>query len=93
MHREGGVKLCSGFGFVSASVNRSDHHAHSFHRVEASSVVRPEDAVLELVPIHTARVPHTIEIGLATCVVPPATFVEVSTVSCSEVRQDKERKK
>lgn len=92
MHSDVGVELYSGFSFVFTSVNRSDHHAHSFHGVEASAVVRPEDAVLELVTIHAAGVPHSIEIGLATCIVPPATFMEVSAVSCSEVRQDKKRK-
>lgn len=89
MHRDGGIKLCAGFGFGFASVNRSDHHAHSFHGVEASSVVRPEDAVLELVAIHATRVPDSVEIGLAACIVPPATFMEVSTVSCRKVRQEK----
>lgn len=93
MHRDGGVKLCSGFGFVFGSVDRPDHHAHSFHGVETSSVVSPEDAILELVSIYATRVPDTIEIGLATCIVPPSTFMEVSTVTCSKVRQDKERKK
>lgn len=80
-------KLCSGFVFC-ASVDGSDHHAHSFHRVEASSVVRPEDAVLELVAIHAASVPDTIKIGLATCIVPPATLMEVSTVSCSKGQKE-----
>lgn len=92
MQKDGGVKSSSGFSFGLALVDGSDQHAHSFHGVEASAVVCPEDAVLELVAIHTAGVPDAIEIGLATCIVPPATFMEVSTVSCSEVRQDKHRK-
>lgn len=76
----------SDYSFVSVSVNRSDHHAYGFHGVEASSVVRPEDAILELVAIHTTRVPHAIKVGLTTCIVPPATFMEVSTVSCKKGR-------
>lgn len=90
MHREGGIKLGSGFGF--ASVNGPDHHAHSFHGVEASSVVRPEDAILELVAIHATRVPDAIKIGLPTCIVPPATLMEVSTVSCSTIKHGQEQR-
>lgn len=65
-----------------SSVYGPDHHADSFHGVEASTVVGPEDPVLELAAVDASGVPDTVEIGLAASVVPPAPFVEVGTVTC-----------
>lgn len=64
------------------SVDWANHHADRLKRVEASSIISPEDPILELASVHAPGVPHTVQIGLPTSVVPPATFVEVSTVAC-----------
>lgn len=65
----------------SNSVERANHHADGLERVEASSVFSPEDPILELAAVHTSGVPHPVQISLPTRVVPPAAFVEVSTVA------------
>lgn len=65
------------------SVYGPDHHADGLHRVEASTVVGPEDAVLEFAAVDASGVPDTVEVGLATSVVPPASFVEMGTVTCN----------
>lgn len=68
------------------SVYWSDHHTDRSEWVEPASVLSPEDSVLKLAAIDAARVPHAIQIRLTTCVVPPATFVEMSAVACREMK-------
>ena len=65
-----------------SSVYGPDHHADRLHGVEASAVVSPEDPILEFASVDASVVPDTIKIGLAASVVPPASFVEMGTVSC-----------
>lgn len=65
-----------------SSVNGPNHHAHALHGVGASPVVSPEDAVLEFTAVDTPSVPHSVEVGLAASVVPPASFMEVRAVTC-----------
>lgn len=65
-----------------SSVNGPDQHTDRLHRVEASAVVRPEDPILEFAAVNASGVPDTVKIGLAASVVPPASFVEMGTVTC-----------
>lgn len=64
-----------------SSVYGPDQHTDRLHRVEASAVVRPEDPILEFAAVNASGVPYTVQIGLAASVVPPASFVEMGTVT------------
>lgn len=86
------VQVCPGLHTVAApgtslaysvsSVYGPDHHADRLHRVEASAIVGPEDPILEFAAVDASGVPDTIKIGLAASVVPPASFMEMGTVTC-----------
>lgn len=65
-----------------SSVYGPDQHTDRLHRVEAAAIVGPEDPVLEFAAVDASGVPDTIKIGLATSVVPPASFMEMGTVTC-----------
>ena len=69
---------------ASSSVDGSNHHACSLERVKPSTVLGPEDAILELAAVHASTVPHPIQVGLATPTVPPAPLVEVGAVTWGE---------
>ena len=58
-----------------------DHHGHSLQRIGASVELCPVDSVLVTTAIVPASVPHPVQIGVGTHVVPPAPFLEVSTVT------------
>lgn len=79
-----GLRSCpwTSLAYSISSVYGPDHHADRFHGVEASTVVGPEDPILELATVDASGVPDTVEIGLATSVVPPASFMEMGTVTC-----------
>lgn len=68
-------------GFGISSVYWPDEHSDSLHGVEAAAVVGPENPILEFAAVHAPRVPHAVQVGLATSVVPPASFVEVGAVA------------
>lgn len=64
-----------------SSVYGPDQQTHGLQRVEASAVVRPEDPILEFAAVNASGVPDTVKVGLAASVVPPASFVEMGTVT------------
>lgn len=66
----------------SSSVYRSDHHLNCFQGVGTSPVLSPKYSILVLAPVVASSVPHPVQIGVCARVVPPAPFVEMSTVSC-----------
>lgn len=63
------------------SIDRSDHHADRLEGVEPSSVLGPEHSILELTAVNPSAVPHSIQVGLTTGVVPPTSLMEVGTVT------------
>ena len=73
---------CTGLVYSISSVYGPDHHADTLHGVEASAVVGPEDPILEFASVDASGVPDTVKISLATSVVPPASFMEMGTVTC-----------
>lgn len=64
-----------------SSVYGSDQYPDRLHGVEASTIVGPENPVLEFAAVDASSVPDTVKIALAASVVPPASFVEVGTVT------------
>lgn len=76
-----------------ASVYGPDQHADRLHGVETPAVVGPEDAVLEFAAVHSSGVPDTVEVGLATGIVPPASFMEMGTVTCYGIKGIRRKKK
>lgn len=66
---------------VPGSVDRSYHYADRLEGVRSSSVLGPEDSILELTAVNPSAVPYAVQVGLATGVVPPAALMEVSTVT------------
>lgn len=69
------------------SLNGPDHEADRLERVETSAVFGPEDSVLEFAAVNSPAVPHTVQVGLAAGVVPPAALVEVGTVTWRKARR------
>lgn len=72
---------CFGSVLLAASVYGPDQHANGLHGVETAAVVGPEDPVLEFAAVHSSGVPDTVKVSLATSVVPPASFMEMGTVT------------
>lgn len=66
-----------------SSVYRPDEHTDGLHGVEAAAIVGPEDSILKFAAVHASRIPHAIQVGLAAGVVPPASFMEMRTVTCN----------
>lgn len=73
---------CTSLAYSVSSVYGPDQHADRLHGVEASTVVGPEDPILEFASVDASSVPDTVKIGLAASVVPPASFMEMGTVTC-----------
>lgn len=80
-----GLHRCPRTSLVSSisSVYRPDEHTDSLHGVEAAAVVGPEDSILKLAAVYASHIPHAIQVGLAASVVPPASFMEMCTVTCN----------
>lgn len=64
-----------------ASVDGPDQNTDRLHGVEPSAIFGPENPVLEFAAIDASGVPDTVEIGLSTSVVPPASLMEMGTVT------------
>ena len=79
-----GLHSCPWFSLASniSSVYGPDQHTDSLHRVEASTIVGPENPILEFAAVNASGVPDTVQIGLTASVVPPASFMEMGTVTC-----------
>lgn len=82
MSISGSSPALSGGLAPAASVYRSDHHADRLHGVEPSTVVGPEHPILVFAAVDPSGVPDTVQVGLATGVVPPSSFMEMGTVTC-----------
>lgn len=80
-----GLHSCHWFSLASnvSSVYGPDQHPDSLHRVEASTVVGPENPILEFAAVNASGVPDTVQVGLTASVIPPASFMEMGTVTCS----------
>lgn len=76
-----GHGIDSGVETVPGSVDRSYHYADRLEGVRSSSVLGPEDSILELTAVNPSAVPHSIQVGLTTGVVPPTSLMEVGTVT------------
>lgn len=63
------------------SVNRSDHEADWLEGVETSSILCPKDSILKFAAVNPPTVPYTIQVGLTTGIIPPATLMEVRTIT------------
>lgn len=68
-------------GCLLISIDWSNHQANGFERVETSAILRPENAILKFAAVDPSTVPNTVQVGLATRVVPPAALMEVSAVT------------
>lgn len=80
-----GLHRCPWTSLVSSisSVYRPDEHTDSLHGVEAAAIVGPEDSILKFAAVYTSRIPYAIQVGLAASIVPPASFMEMRTVTCN----------
>lgn len=80
-----GLHRCPWTSLVSSisSLYRPDEHTDSLHGVEAAAIVGPEDSVLKFAAVYTSRVPYAIQVRLAARIVPPASFMEMCTVTCN----------
>lgn len=80
-----GLHRCPWTSLLSSicSVYRPDEHTDSLHGVEAAAIVGPEDSILKFAAVYTSRIPYAIQVGLAAGIVPPASFMEMRTVTCN----------
>lgn len=62
-----------------------DEHTDSLHGVEAAAIVGPEDSILKFVAVYASHIPYAIQVGLAASIVPPASFMEMRTVTCNRI--------
>lgn len=62
-------------------VDGSDQHTDRLHGVEPSAILSPENPILEFAAVDASSVPDTVEVGLSTSIVPPASFMEMGTVT------------
>lgn len=58
-----------------------DHHGNSFERVGPPMELCPVDPILVAAAIVSTPIPHPIQIGVGTHMIPPATFLVMSTVA------------
>ena len=59
----------------------SYHHGHFLQRVGSSPELGPVDPVLVAAAVMPATVPHTVEVGMSTGVIPPSPLLVVCTVT------------
>lgn len=59
---------------------RLDHQRNSFQGVRPSMELCPVDPVLVTAAVVSTSIPHTVQIGVCTHVVPPASLLVMSTV-------------
>lgn len=59
----------------------SDHHGHFLQGVSAPAELGPVDAVLVSAAVVPAPVPHAVQVGVGTGVIPPATLLVMGTVT------------
>lgn len=60
---------------------RFDHHGNSFERIGASVELCPVDSILIAAAIVSSPIPHAVQVGVGTHVVPPASFLVMSAVT------------
>lgn len=58
-----------------------DHHGHFLQGVSAAAELGPVDAVLVSAAVVPASVPHAVQVGVGTGVIPPATLLVMGTVT------------
>lgn len=75
-------------GCLLISIDWSNHQANGFERVETSAILRPENAILKFAAVDPSTVPNTVQVGLATRVVPPAALMEVSAVTWRNISKN-----
>lgn len=59
----------------------SYHHGHFLQRISSSSELGPVDPVLVTAAVMPTTVPHTIQVGMSTGIIPPSSFLVVGTVT------------
>lgn len=59
----------------------SYHHGHFLQRISSSSELSPVDPVLVATAVMSATVPHAIQVGMSTGVIPPSSLLVVGTVT------------
>lgn len=62
---------------------RPNHHDNFLQWIWAPSKFSPVDAILVSTSVVSTSVPHTVKVGVCTCIVPPSTFLVMSTVTCN----------
>lgn len=58
----------------------SDHHDDFFQRISTSSELGPVDTILVTATVMPSTVPHTIQVGMSTGIIPPSSLLVVGTV-------------
>lgn len=59
----------------------SYHHGHFLQRISSSSKLRPVDTVLVTAAVMPTTVPHAVQIGMSTGIIPPSSLLVVGTVT------------
>lgn len=59
----------------------SYHHGHFFQRISSSSELGPVDPVLVTATVMPTTVPHAVQVGMGTGIIPPSSLLVVGTVT------------
>lgn len=59
----------------------SYHHGHFLERIGSSPKLGPVDPVLVATAIMSTTVPHAIQVGMSTGIIPPSSLLVVGTVT------------
>lgn len=62
-----------------------DHHGNSFEGVRPPVELGPVDPILVPASIVASPIPHAVQVGMGTHVVPPTPFLVMSTVTCWQI--------
>lgn len=60
---------------------RSYHHGNFLQRIRPSSELSPVDPILVAAAVMPTTVPHAIQVGMSTGIVPPSSLLVVGTVT------------
>lgn len=58
----------------------SYHHSHFFQRISSSSELGPVHPILIAAAVMPASVPHSVQVGMSTGIIPPSSLMVVGTV-------------
>lgn len=67
----------------------SYHHGDFLQRISSSSELGPVHSVLVTAAVMTTAVPHAVQVGMSTGVIPPSSLLVVGTVTCRHKHSSK----